>query len=45
MANLKEISYRSIFNKKSPMSGRISAALIYTVIRVGEIIDWWLPVI
>jgi hypothetical protein len=26
------------------MSGRIGAAIIYTVIRMGEIIDWWFPV-
>jgi hypothetical protein len=26
------------------MSGRVTAAIIYVVIRAGEIIDWWFPV-
>ena len=42
--SLKELSYRAIFDKRSPMSGRISSAIMYTVIRAGEIIDWWFPV-
>ena len=41
---LKSISYKCIFDKLSPMSGRVSAAIIYVVIRAGEIIDWWFPV-
>lgn len=41
---LKAISYKCIFDKPSPMSGRVSAAVIYVVIRAGEIIDWWFPV-
>lgn len=41
---LKDISYRAIFDKPSPMSGRVASAIIYAVIRVGEIIDWWFPV-
>ena len=41
---LKAISYKCIFDKLSPMSGRVSAAAIYVVIRMGEIIDWWFPV-
>jgi hypothetical protein len=41
---LKAISYKCIFDKPSPMSGRVSAAIIYAVIRAGEIIDWWFPV-
>lgn len=41
---LKAISYKCIFDKRSPMSGRVSAAVIYVVIRAGEIIDWWFPV-
>jgi hypothetical protein len=41
---LKSISYKCIFDKLSPMSGRVSAAAIYVAIRVGEIIDWWFPV-
>jgi hypothetical protein len=44
MEDLKALSYRCIFDKPSPMSGRIGAAIIYTVIRMGEIIDWWFPV-
>jgi len=41
---LKEVSYKCIFDKPSKMSGRVSAAIIYAVIRAGEIIDWWFPV-
>ena len=41
---LKEISYRCMFDKPSPMSGRVASAIIYAVIRAGEIIDWWFPV-
>ena len=43
-ATLKVLSYTAIFDKKSPMSGRVSAGIIYAVIRAGEIIDWWFPV-
>ena len=41
---LKTLSHKCIFDKKSPMSGRVSAGIIYAVIRAGEIIDWWFPV-
>jgi hypothetical protein len=41
---LKSLSYKCIFDKPSPMSGRVAAAIIYAVIRAGEIIDWWFPV-
>jgi len=41
---LKSLTYKCIFDKPSPMSGRVSAAIIYAVIRAGEIIDWWFPV-
>ena len=41
---LKDLSYRCVFDKHTPMSGRVSSAIIYAVIRVGEIIDWWFPV-
>ena len=40
----KNLSYKAIFDKSSPMSGRVASAVIYTVIRAGEIIDWWFPV-
>jgi hypothetical protein len=43
-AELKALTHTCIFDKKSPMSGRVSAGIIYAVIRVGEIIDWWFPV-
>jgi len=42
--NLKELSYKCIFDKPSKMSGRVAAAVLYAVIRSGEIIDWWFPV-
>lgn len=42
--DLKAVSYKCIFDKPSPMSGRVGAAIIYVVIRAGEIIDWWFPV-
>jgi hypothetical protein len=41
---LKSLTHKCIFDKKSAMSGRISAGIIYAVIRAGEIIDWWFPV-
>lgn len=41
---LKETAYKCIFDKPSRMSGRVAAAIIYAVIRAGEIIDWWFPV-
>ena len=41
---LKTLSYRAIFDKKSPMSGLVVSGIIYAVIRAGEIIDWWFPV-
>jgi hypothetical protein len=44
MTELKDLTYKCIFDHKSPMSGRVSAVIIYTAIRMGEIIDWWFPV-
>jgi hypothetical protein len=41
---LKALSYQAVFDKLSPMSGRVASAIIYAVIRAGEIIDWWFPV-
>ena len=41
---LKALSHKCIFDKKSPMSSRVSAGIIYAVLRAGEIIDWWFPV-
>jgi hypothetical protein len=41
---LKDLTHTCIFDKKSPTSGRVGASIIYTVIRAGEIIDWWFPV-
>lgn len=41
---LKDVSYRCVLDKRTPMSGRVASAIIYTVIRAGEIIDWWFPV-
>lgn len=40
---LKAISYKCIFDKPSPMSARVGSAVIYAIIRAGEIIDWWFP--
>jgi hypothetical protein len=41
---LKELSYKCIFDKPSKMSGRVTAAVLYAVLRAGEIIDWLFPV-
>lgn len=41
---LKDVSYRCVLDKRTPMSGRVASAIIYAVIRAGEIIDWWFPV-
>jgi len=41
--NLKALSYEAIFDNRSPMSGRVGSVLIYMVIRMAEIIDWWFP--
>jgi hypothetical protein len=43
-AEIKALSYKCIFDEKSPMSGRVSAGIIYAVIRASEIIDWLFPV-
>lgn len=43
-ATLKILSYTAIFDKRSRMSGRVASAIIYAVIRAGDIIDWWFPV-
>ena len=40
---LKALTHKCIFDEKSPMSSRVSAGIIYAVIRAGEIIDWWFP--
>jgi hypothetical protein len=41
---LKSVSYQCVFDKRTAMSGRVASAIIYTVIRAGEVIDWWFPV-
>lgn len=41
---LKALSYKCVFDKKSPTSGRVGASIIYAIVRAGEIIDWWFPV-
>ena len=41
---LRASSYECVFHKPTPMSGRVAAAIVYMVIRAGEIIDWWFPV-
>ena len=41
---LKALAYKCISDKPSKMSGRVASAIIYAVIRAGEIIDWWFPV-
>jgi hypothetical protein len=41
---LKSLSYKCIFDKSSPMSGRVASGIIYAVIRAGDIIDWLFPV-
>ena len=41
---LKDLSYRCVLDKQTAMSGRVASAIIYTVIRAGEVIDWWFPV-
>jgi hypothetical protein len=41
---LKTLSYDAIFDKRSRMSGRLASAIIYAVLRAGDIIDWWFPV-
>jgi hypothetical protein len=41
---LKALSYKCVFDKKSPMSGRVVSAIIYAIVRAGEIIDWWFPI-
>jgi hypothetical protein len=43
-AELKAVSFATIFDKRSRTSGRLASAIIYAVILAGEIIDWWFPV-
>lgn len=40
---LKELSYRCMFDKGTKMSARVATALLYFVIRLGDVIDWWFP--
>ena len=44
LQDLKALSYKCIFDKPSKMSGRVASAVIYAIVRAGEIIDWWFPV-
>ena len=43
-SKIRELSYACIFDKKSPMSARVACTVLYTVLRLGEVIDWWFPV-
>ena len=40
----KLVAYKCIFDRPSRMSSRVACAILYAVIRTGEIIDWWFPV-
>jgi hypothetical protein len=40
---LKILSYDAIFDKRSPTSGRVASAIIYVVLRAGDVIDWLFP--
>lgn len=44
MADLKELSYEAIFDRRSKMSGRVGSVFLYAVLRIAEVIDWWFPV-
>jgi hypothetical protein len=35
---LKALSYKCIFDKKSPTSGRVASAIIYAVVRAGRLV-------
>ena len=43
-ATLKILSYTAIFDKRSRASGRVASAIIYVVLRAGDVIDWLFPV-
>ena len=43
MADLKELSYEAIFDRRSKMSGRVGSVFLYAVLRIAEVIDWWFP--
>lgn len=44
MNDLKTASYECMYHRQTKMSGRVMAAVIYALIRFGEVIDYWFPV-
>jgi hypothetical protein len=42
-AELKDVTYKCIYDKNSKMSERVMCACIYAAVRAAEIIDWWFP--
>jgi hypothetical protein len=41
---LKDLSYRCVWDRSTKMSMRIGCAVLYTVLRLADVIDWWFPV-
>jgi hypothetical protein len=42
--DFKVMAWNVIIDRHTKMSARVSSALMYLAIRIGEIIDWWFPV-
>jgi len=38
------MAWNVVIDRHTKMSARVSSALMYLAIRMGEIIDWWFPV-
>lgn len=41
---LKMAAHQCVTDAKTQMSARVASAILYAVLRIGEIIDWWFPV-
>jgi hypothetical protein len=42
--DIKVMAWNVVIDRHTKMSARVSSALMYLAIRMGEIIDWWFPV-
>jgi hypothetical protein len=44
LGDLKTLASKCVHDKPMKTSMRVAAAILYCVVRMGEIIDWWFPV-
>lgn len=41
---LKPLAWAAVFDTRAKMSSRVACALLWSVLRLGEVLDWWFPV-